>query len=318
MPIADSLIIAHQMGDDFEKLLVPHLPEAVKLIGLPPERAWEVPEAASILLVVPPRGDRFVVPKAPPPGWPGNLKWIQSVSVGIDEYPSWMFQVPLVTCGRGNFSAPVAEFVLASILAVAKRFPQTWIHEAADWKRFDLDVASGKTLGLLGLGSIGKAIAQRAAPFGFRILAHRKKGGSSGMDGVEVTDLDSVLRAADHLVIALPLTAATRNQIGAREFGLVKRGVHFVNISRGAVVDHEALQAALNDGRVGFASLDVTEPEPLPADHPLYVHPRVHISPHTSYSGVDRKYFIDLFVSNLKRFLNAEELLERVSPELGY
>jgi phosphoglycerate dehydrogenase-like enzyme len=120
-------------------------------------------------------------------------------------------------------------------------------------------------------------------------------------------------------VIATPLTHATSGLIGKAALAQIKPGAHLVNIARGRIVDHTALLEALDRQQLGFATLDVTEPEPLPAGHPLYTHPRVHLSPHLSWSTNDRgKAFAGLFTENLKRFLAGERLSGIVRADLGY
>jgi len=313
------LVIAHQLPAALEKGLSAVLPPGVSWRGLAPERAYEIPEDATVLLAVPPRGGNVVVPVQRPPGWPYKLRWIQAVSAGVDEFPPWIYDVETVTCGRGTNSSPIAEYVLASLLAVEKKLDLIWIHDAADWRKPELGTLEGKTLGLLGYGSIGQAVAARARPFGMRILATRRAGGASEDAGVTFVDFNTLLQESDHLVIALPLTQATSGLIGKAAFARVKPGAHLVNIARGRIVDHAALLEALDRNQVGFATLDVTEPEPLPAGHRLYTHPRVHLSPHLSWSSGERgKAFAGLFAENLKRFLAGEPLSGIVRADLGY
>jgi phosphoglycerate dehydrogenase-like enzyme len=138
-----------------------------------------------------------------------------------------------------------------------------------------------------------------------------------GADRVRfVDDLDELLELSDHVVLAAPLTAATRGMLGAERFARFRPGAHLVNIARGGLVDHDALLAALTDGRVGRASLDVTEPEPLPADHPLRAHPGVFLSPHVSWSGQTR--FVEILLDNVGRWTAGEPLLNRVDLDQGY
>jgi phosphoglycerate dehydrogenase-like enzyme len=310
------LVLAHQLPERLVPLLASL--SGVTLQALPPERAWEVPEEAEILFAVPPRGGTVVVPPPKTPRRPGRQRWLHTVSTGVDEFPPWAFEVPIVTCGRGSNSAAIAEFTLASLLAVEKQLPQSWIRQAADWTpRPGLGTLRGKVLGLLGFGSIGQAIANLALPFGVEVLAHRR-GEGDAPPGVSFTTLDNVLARADHLVIALPLTAATAGLIGRAALGRTKRGVHLVNIARGRILDHEALLAALESGQVGFASLDVTEPEPLPPGHALYTHPHAHLSPHISWGGSDPAAQINLLQENLRRFITNETLLNIVPPGRGY
>jgi phosphoglycerate dehydrogenase-like enzyme len=142
------------------------------------------------------------------------------------------------------------------------------------------------------------------------------------MEGVEVVRaLPELLRDADHLVIAAPATPETRHLIGRDALASVKPGVHIVNIARGALIDQEALREALDDGRVACASLDVTEPEPPPADHWLYTHPRVRLSPHISWNMPGAlELLLEPFLDNLARWLAGKPLLERdlVDRERGY
>jgi phosphoglycerate dehydrogenase-like enzyme len=319
--ILEPLRIAHQLPEAFRESLASSLPTGAVLHALPPETAWEVPVGTQILIAVPPRGGNLVVPAEKPPGWPGTLRWLHAVSTGVDEFPNWIFDVPVVTCGRGTNSNAIAEFVLASLLAVEKRLPESWISSADEWRPIPgLGTLQGKTLGLLGFGSIGQAIAARAAAFGMNILAFRRTGtgADAAFPGITFAALDNVLAQADHLVIALPLTPATSGLIGPAAFARMKPGVHLVNIARGRILDHDALLAALESGQAGFASLDVTEPEPLPPGHKLYGHPKLHLSPHISWSGGDRAVAAALFTANLRRFLAGETLENIVPPGRGY
>jgi phosphoglycerate dehydrogenase-like enzyme len=142
---------------------------------------------------------------------------------------------------------------------------------------------------------------------------------SGSEDGVAFEALDEVLARTDHLVIAAPLTASTEGLMGRAAFARVKPGVHLVNISRGRIIDHEALLEALEAGQVGAATLDVTEPEPLPAGHALYTHPNVKISPHLSWSDGQRgRSSAAFFAENLRRFIAGETLEGLVNPAAGY
>jgi phosphoglycerate dehydrogenase-like enzyme len=319
MSAPSPLVIVHQLPAFMERQVGALLPPGVAWRGLAPERAWDVPEDAAVLLAVPPRGGNVLVPRDKPPGWPHRLRWIQTVSAGVDEFPPWIFEVDVVTCGRGTNSTPIAEYVLASLLAVEKKLDQIWIHDPAEWRKPELGTLQGKTLGLLGYGSIGQAVAARARPFGMRILATRRSAGLGDADGVTFVDFHTLLRESDHLVIASPLTDATSGLFDKTAFAQLKPGAHLVNIARGRIVDHAALLEALERNQLGFATLDVTEPEPLPAGHPLYTHSRVHLSPHMSWSSGERgKAFAVLFSENLRRFFAGEQLSGIVQADLGY
>jgi phosphoglycerate dehydrogenase-like enzyme len=315
------LVVAHQLGEGFERSL-PDPPPGISWRRLPPEAAWEVPEEAHVLVLAPPRaGMAVATPPRPPAAWPRGLRWIHSMSAGVDEYPRWIFEAPVVTCGRGANSVSVAEFVLAGLLAVEKKLPAIWIARAEDWRSdAGLGTLQGKTLGLVGYGSIGQAVAVRALAFGMTVVAARRSANSgTTAEGVRFAPLETVLDQADHLVIAAPLTPETEGLVGAAALARLKPGAHLMNVSRGKVLDQDALIAALDEGRLAFASLDVTDPEPLPAGHRLYGHARVHLSPHVSgVAGGTRPKAAAILNANLRRFLAGEPLQGVVRPDLGY
>jgi phosphoglycerate dehydrogenase-like enzyme len=251
-----------------------------------------------------------------------GVRWLQLSGTGIDGVPRDVLEsVPVVTCARGASAVPISEFVLGSMLAVAKGFPRHWLTEPPKhWNFQRMDTLAGRMLGIVGFGGIGRAVATRGLAFGMDVRVLRRRPEPADIDGVTiVSSLDALLPVADHLVLAAPATARTRGMLGSDELARVKPGVHVVNIARGSLVDQDALHAALDDGRVGFASLDVCDPEPLPADHWIYSHPRVHLTPHSSWSSPE--YFgtaIDLFVANLRRYLAGEELADVVDLDEGY
>jgi phosphoglycerate dehydrogenase-like enzyme len=250
-----------------------------------------------------------------------GVRWVHVYGTGVDAFPLEVLAGRTLTCSRGASAVPIAEWVLAVVLAAEKRLPESWIHTPpAHWSIGALGGLAGRTLALVGLGGIGRAVASRALPFEMRVRALRRSGAPSPVPGVEVVrSLDALLPEADHLVLAAPVTAATRGLLDAAAFARVRRGVHLVNVARGALVDHEALRAALDDGRVGLASLDCVDPEPLPAGHWLFTHPRVRLSPHVSWSMPDAfERLIGPFVENLRRFRAGEPLAHRVDPSVGY
>lgn len=249
-----------------------------------------------------------------------GVRWIHTFGTGVDRFPFDVAAGRTLTCARGASAVPIAEWVLAMLLAFEKRLPDTWIRSAERWRRSELGGLADRTLGLLGLGGIGSEVARRALPFGMRVVAMRRSDAPSPVPGVETTrDLDALLAQADHLVLALPATSETRHLIGARTLALVKHGVHLVNVARGALVDQDALRVALDDGRVARASLDTCDPEPLPAGHWLYEHPRVFLSPHVSWSMPGaREVFIDMLLENVRRFRAGEPLYGVVDVRSGY
>ena len=168
-----------------------------------------------------------------------HVDWVHLAGTGIDSYPREMFDGRIVTNAPGASAIPIAEFVLAAMLAFEKRLPETWIHEPPEhWNFAPLGWLNTRTLGLVGLGGIGLATAERALPFGMKVRALRRRPEPSPLEGVEVVgSLEELLPESDHLVLAAPATPRTRHLIDAEALALVKPGVHLVNIARGALVD---------------------------------------------------------------------------------
>ncbi len=264
-------------------------------------------------------------------GWHGHpaydrldeigVRWVHLPGTGIDGWPRHQLEGRLVTCSRGVSAIPISEFVLASMLAFVKDFPKTWLGEPPEhWNLASLGELAGQTLGLVGIGGIGEAVATRAQAFGMRVRALRRTASRGAPDGIELAgDLGDLLATADHLVLAAPGTDATRHLLDADAFAQVKPGMHLVNIARGSLVDQDALRVALDDGRVACASLDTVDPEPLPAGHWLYEHPSVRLSAHVSWaSPVAFDRIIAAFAGNLTRFAAGEPLEGVIDLDAGY
>ena len=248
-----------------------------------------------------------------------GVRWVHAYGTGVNRFPlAALGDVPL-TCSRGGSGIPIAEWVLAALLSFEKRFPKSFIHAPEDWKYFALGGLWGRRLGLIGFGGIAQEVAKRALAFGMRVRALRRSEGSSPLAGVELArSLPELLGNADHVVIAAPATPQTRHLINRESLAFVKRGVHLVNVSRGALVDQDALRGALDDGRVACATLDVADPEPLPEGHWLYTHPHVRLSPHTSWAmpgALD--LLLEPFLENLARWQSGKPLLARDLVDLG-
>ncbi len=250
-----------------------------------------------------------------------RLKWIHIFGTGTDNFPLQCAADKVITCSRGATSAPMAEWVMAMILTAEKHLPKSWITEPPQsWYMAHLGSLEGKTLGLVGLGSIGQAIARRALSFDMRILAKVRQHRSSPMPGVELVEsLEQVLAQSDHLVLALPATSQTKGLLGTEQWRLTKPGVHLINVSRASLIDQEALKPMLDSGHIGLASLDVVEPEPLPAGHWLYQHPRVRLSPHISWNTptiFDK--MLSVFLNNLQAYRQGQPLQGLVDVQAGY
>jgi phosphoglycerate dehydrogenase-like enzyme len=250
-----------------------------------------------------------------------DVRWIHTMGTGVDRFPLEQVGDRTLTCSRGASAVPIAEWVLAQLLAFEKHLPDSWITDVPEhWNLAQLGGLQGQTLGLVGLGGIGAAVAERALPFGMRVVAVRRTSQPSPVAGVETaSSLPDLLAVADHLVLTAPGTAETHHLLDAAAFAAVRPGVHVVNIARGSLIDQDALRVALDDGRVALASLDTVEPEPLPAGHWLYMHPRVHLSPHISWSMPGATdVLMTTFLENLRRFVAGEPLDGVVDVDAGY
>ncbi|WP_337188036.1 D-isomer specific 2-hydroxyacid dehydrogenase family protein [Phenylobacterium sp.] len=313
------LIVASQLNDAFNTSFAQALPE-VDILPVPAGPPAGLPHAAKVLIAAPFRKAGGSLPPVPPPGWPFDLRWVQLVSVGIDFYPGWLFDGPVVTSARGSSAVALAEFALAAILAATKKLPDIWIDRFEQWAPTPLGLVQGRTLGLVGFGSIGEALAPRAQALGMKVLAIRRSDTPIPTPGVErVHDYCELFARSDDVVLAAPATPETVRLVDAKLLAHARPGLHLINIARGALIDDVALLAALDDGRVGLASLDVTHPEPLPFNHPYYSHPRVRLSPHTSVHTPDtRRNLAAQFAANLKRFQDGAPLDGVVDPARGY
>ena len=251
-----------------------------------------------------------------------GVHWVHALGTGIDAFPVEFLGSRILTCSRGASAVPIAEWVLAVMLAFEKRLPDIWIRaRPADGRsREMLGTLHGKVLGLVGLGGIGTAVATRALAFGMRVRACRRTTAPGRLADVAIVpSLRDLVASADHLVLAAPATPATRHLIDCDVFAAMKPGLHLIDVARGALVDQEALRAALDDGRIGRASLDAVEPEPLPEGHWMYDHPRVRLSPHVSWSMPGAAdVLIDCFIDNLRRYRAGEPLVGVVDRETGY
>ena len=318
-------MVLNQLGEHTAQALS-YFDGRLKAINAADVGAWTLAHQADVLVTAPRSGWRGA-PRLAPPGWPGRLKWVHTASVGIDFYPEWLFEVPQVTCARGVAAVPIAEYVLWALLEQAKQLNTRSVANAEQW-RAEFDRAStqpmgllhGQTLGLVGYGAIGREVAQRAQAFGMRVIALRRSPGVIQDPGVQTErSLHHLIASVDHLVLALPITADTHHLIDALALEHARPGLHLINIARGQLVDHDALLAALDAGRIAAATLDVTDPEPLPAGHALYRHPRVRLTPHISWSagdvtGLGTRKFLD----NLKRYLDGHPLHDVVDRVRGY
>jgi phosphoglycerate dehydrogenase-like enzyme len=250
-----------------------------------------------------------------------GVEWVHVYGTGVDGFPFEVLGHRRMTCSRGASARIISEWVIAVMLAAEKQLPESWIDAPVErWNVARLGTLQDKKLALVGFGAIAQAIARRAVPFEMRIEALRRTGTASPIDEVRIVNsLEELLTDADHVVVAAPETPATRHLLDDVAFSWMKPGVHLVNIARGGLVDQDALERALESGQVGLATLDCVTPEPLPAGHWLYAHPRVRLSPHISWSS-PKSYagLIETFIENLGRYQRGDELLSQVDPDAGY
>ncbi|HSD38543.1 MAG TPA: D-2-hydroxyacid dehydrogenase [Rhodocyclaceae bacterium] len=265
-----------------------------------------------------------------------QLRWIHTIGAGVDRLlvPRLRDSGVVLTNSSGVHAINIAEHVLALALSFARQLHVLGKAQArSEWlgpgvkgpyiplpKVFELE---GQTLAVIGLGAIGQALSRKADALGLRVLGVRRSLRGELVPGVSqhysVEDLDAALAQADHVAITLPLTPQTQGLFNAERLSRIKKGAYIYNIGRGAIIDSEALLEALHSGHIAGAGLDVTDPEPLPPDSPLWQHPDVIITAHTSGSTPhNARRTLDIFCDNLGRSLRGEALRNVVDKQLGY
>lgn len=250
-----------------------------------------------------------------------RLRWYHTVGAGVDRLlvPEIVARDDLVlTNNSGAYDVPIAEHVLATIFAAAKNLPRL---QAAQQRRewvgdpHDREVA-GKTLVILGMGSIGGELAKLAAGVGMRVVGIRR----TARDGALTPDrLADAAAEADYLAVCAPLTPETRGIVSADVIARLPSHAWVINIARGPIVDEPALLRACRDGKIGGAAIDAWWQEPLPADSEWWTLPNVIVTPHVSFSSERvRERTVNFFVENVRRFERGEPLLNVVDKRRGY
>jgi phosphoglycerate dehydrogenase-like enzyme len=257
-----------------------------------------------------------------------NLKWVHFASAGVEKSlnPALRAKNVMLTCSRGIHAATIAEYVLMQMLAHSKNLRRAykyqdqrrWAFEELLPARFDLE---GKTLAVIGLGSIGRRVARLAKAFDMKVIGtvNRPRRIANVSKVYPSAKLKQCLAEADFVVLATPLTDKTLHLIGREELAAMKPNAFLVNIGRGKLVDEAALIEALENKRIAGAALDVFEVEPLPADSPLWAMENVTVTPH--YSGMAEELWVkvtELFCENAKRYRDGKRLLGIVDGEKGY
>jgi len=263
----------------------------------------------------------------PPRGlWAGaeRLRFIQISGAGVDALLPAPDLAPAVRVanGRGISGATMAEYALGWMLHFARRVPRNQEQQARrEWRLYGPSLLEGATLGILGLGAIGEALAARAKAFGMRVLAtQRTPKPCDHADEVLASDAtERVLTESDYVVVILPLTPATRGALGEAELSKLRPEAVLVNMARGGIVDETALAAMLREGRLRGAAVDVFEEEPLPETSPLWDVPNLVVTPHVA--GFTRDYIprvFEIFADNVRRLEAGEPLRNEIDRERGY
>ena len=272
-----------------------------------------------------------------------RLNYVHSASAGVERAltPAARERGIVITNARGVFSRPIAEYVLMMILAVSRRLPGLLeLQRERTWQPLEGVELRDVTVGIVGLGSIGRAVGALATAFGCRVVAVRRRSEAGGAVATAVApgddesrsfgelmldrvsgpeSLPQLLSESDFVVLAAPLTPETEDMIDAAALAAMKPSAWLINIARGRLVDERALLDALREGRIGGAILDTFREEPLPPSSAFYDLENVIVTPHTSWSSgrvLDRS--VELFCDNLRRYAAGEPLLNVVDPNAGY
>jgi len=262
----------------------------------------------------------------------GSLKWVHTATAGVSPALGALKGSGVtVTNSAGIHAEPMADWVLGAIAYFARGFDHAvraqarseWTKDAFTDGSHIFPELSDLRLGILGLGGIGTAVARRGLALGMKVAGlrrHPEQGGPTGVRWVGAFDvLDQLAPESDVLAITVPRTAETAGVVGERVLGRLPRGAVVVNVSRGGILNEDALLKALDGGRLRGAALDVFATEPLPASHPLWRHPRVLITPHVS--AVTARFWdreMALILENVRRYLGGETLANVVDLEAGY
>jgi phosphoglycerate dehydrogenase-like enzyme len=251
-----------------------------------------------------------------------NLKWLNSIYAGVDGMPLAQLQAQgtIVTNGSGINAITIAEYVVMGMLSVAKGYRDVVrAQDRRDWLSDSpgkVELAGSKAL-IIGYGAIGSLIETRLKAFDVAVTSVRR---SASVSSLRPNEWRAKLSDFDWVILAVPATAETDKMIGVAELAAMKSSATLINIARGSVVDQEALVDALTAKQIGAAFLDVTEPEPLPADHPLWALDNAHVTMHLSGRAQDKMFVrsAERFVANLARFHAGEPLVHQVDLALGY
>lgn len=255
-----------------------------------------------------------------------KLRWIQMLSAGADSLTKsevWQSRIT-ITGVSGIHATPISEYVLGTMLMFTKDAARTFrMNQQREWKRYAPELLYGKTVGIIGLGHIGREVARLSKAFGMRVLAVDELRGTRPARNVDimfpVNKLEQMLSGSDFVISCVPLTPKTSKLINEKALKAMKPTAYLINISRGGIVDEDTLIHALEEKQIAGACLDVTVTEPLPPDNRLWDFDNVIITPHVS--GNQEDYMgqaVTLFCENLRRYLKGRKLMNIISRKRGY
>jgi phosphoglycerate dehydrogenase-like enzyme len=254
-----------------------------------------------------------------------NLRWIHVTRGGANAYltPEVKRRPIQVTGSKGIHGRSFSEFALACIFALAKKLPESWENQKEKkWRRVEPEEVAGKTLGIVGLGTVGSELAQKAKALGMRVVATKraiseKPGFVDELGGPEF--LPRLLEQSDFVVLSLASIPSTEKMIGEKELRVMKASAYFINLTGGKAVEEKALIRALKDNRIAGAALDAFAKQPLPPDSELWTLPNVIISARAAGATAQKwELMLPIFADNLRRFTSGEPLRNVVDKELGY
>jgi D-3-phosphoglycerate dehydrogenase len=255
------------------------------------------------------------------PELPRSVRWVQLPSAGVEPWMRRIADTPQVTftSAAGAYAPQVAEHALALLLAGVRGIAAA--ARTQTWEIPPHRTLAGSTVAIVGAGGIGRALIEQLAPHAVEVIAVTRRGHDvPGAARTLAADaVSEIWGAADHFVIAAPATGATRHLVGARELAAMRRHAWIVNIARGSLIDTDALVAALREGRIGGAALDVTDPEPLPDGHPLWTLPNALVTPHIANpEAALTRQLAERVRENVARLAAGEALIAPIDAERGY
>jgi len=264
-------------------------------------------------------------------GATNRLKWIHFGVAGLEHslFPDILKSKTIITNASGVHAGPVSEFVMSAILYFAKRFKDCYeFMQTTNWTQWEVAKQmvqlKGKTVGIIGFGSLGMAIAKKVKAFDMKVIATRRlqkkvEHKKTVDELIPISKLSHLLKNSDFVIVACPLTPLTRGMIGKKELSTMKSSAIIINIARGKIINEAALIKALQNKTIAGAALDVFEEEPLPKESPLFALDNVFLSPHISGNFPEYQHDVMVqFADNLKRYLAGKDLKNRVCKKRLY